>query len=179
MLIHHPIHVSSRRAALGLLALGLCAAQTVWGQTPPARAAKPAPPAPVVLSITDAAKGTSVHFDMAALEHLPQVSFTTRTPWYEKPTQFTGPLLRDVLAAAQVQGQTLVAVALNDYKVDMPLDDTVRRGAIVAVRVNGQPMAVRDKGPLFVVFPFDTSADLHTERYYNRSIWQLRWLRVQ
>ena len=39
-------------------------------------------------------------------------------------------------------------------------------------------MSVRDKGPLFVVFNYDSAAELRSERYYNRSIWQLRRLQV-
>ena len=37
---------------------------------------------------------------MKMLESLPQTSFTTATPWWAQPRKFTGPLLRDVLAAS-------------------------------------------------------------------------------
>ena len=37
---------------------------------------------------------------MAMLAGLPQHSFTTHTPWHNGPRKFTGPLLRDVLAAS-------------------------------------------------------------------------------
>jgi hypothetical protein len=40
-------------------------------------------------------------------------------------------------------------------------------------------MAVRDKGPLFVVYPFDDSAALRSSVYYERSIWQLKALEIQ
>jgi hypothetical protein len=40
-------------------------------------------------------------------------------------------------------------------------------------------MAVRDKGPLFIVYPFDSRSDLRSERYYSRSAWQLRALEVK
>lgn len=141
----------------------------------------PKPSGPVVLTITThAGQSDTTHtdFDMAALERLPQVSYTTATPWYSQPTKFTGPLLRDVLAAAGAQGARLVAVALNDYKVDMPLAEAVGNGAVVALRLNDKPMSVRDKGPLFVVFNYDSKAELRSERYYNRSIWQLRRLQI-
>lgn len=164
--------VVSRRDCLRLGGGSLCAVLLpAWGQPNTAQA--------VVLSISTAGSGQRIDFEMAALERLPQVSFTTATPWYSQPTKFTGPSLRDVLAAAGARGSQLVAEALNDYKVTMPLEDTVRRGAIVAIRVNDKPIAVRDKGPLFVVFPFDTASELQTERYYNRSIWQLRSLRAE
>lgn len=136
------------------------------------------PTGPVVLTVTAQAGKVTADFDMAALGRLPQVSFTTSTPWYGQPTKFAGPLLRDVLAAAGAKGTRLVAVALNDYKVDMPLDDALRHGAVLATRLDDKPMSVRDKGPLFVVFNYDSATELRSERYYNRSIWQLRRLQV-
>ena len=63
---------------------------------------------------------------MAMLERLPQHSFVTRTPWYATPRKFTGPLLRDVLAACGAQGSNLRATALNDYRVDLPFEDAQR-----------------------------------------------------
>ena len=84
----------------------------------------------------------------------------------------------DPLDKGGVTGTRLGAVALNDYKVEMPLEDAVRHGAILALRLNDKPMSVRDKGPLFVVFNYDSAAELRSERYYNRSIWQLRRLQV-
>lgn len=144
-------------------------------------AAQPKPSGPVVLSVaahTGKPDKVAADFDMAALERLPQVSYTTATPWYGQPTKFTGPLMRDVLTAAGAEGTRLVAVALNDYKVEMPLEDATRHGAILALRMNDKPMSVRDKGPLFMVFNYDSAAELRSERYYNRSIWQLRRLQV-
>ena len=40
-------------------------------------------------------------------------------------------------------------------------------------------MPVREKGPLFVVYPFDDSSELRSSTYYERSIWQLKALDVQ
>lgn len=132
----------------------------------------------VILTVSSAGGKVSKDFDLAALERMPQVTFTTATPWYNQPTKFSGPLLRDVLAAADAKGARLQAIALNDYKVEMPVDEVIQHGAIVALRLNDRPMSVRDKGPLFVVFPFDSQPELRTERYYTRSIWQLRRLQV-
>ena len=92
---------------------------------------------------------------------------------------FTGPLLRDVLAAVDAKGTKITAVALNDYKTEIPFDDATRHDVIVARLMNNRPMPVREKGPLFIVFPFDTKAELRTELYYNRAAWQLNMLRIK
>jgi len=122
--------------------------------------------------------GEVARFDMKMLEALPQQTFTTRTPWYDKPVKFTGPLLADVLAAVKASGSTVSAVAINDYKISIPVGDTQHK-PIVARLMDDKPMPVREKGPLFVVYPFDSSATLRSSTYYERSIWQLKALEVQ
>jgi hypothetical protein len=122
--------------------------------------------------------GMKAHFDMAMLESLPQTSFSTRTPWYAQARRFTGPLLRDVLAAAGAQGSTLRLTALNDYRVEIPYDDVQRHDVIVARLLDDKPMAVRDKGPLFAIYPFDAEPMLRSAIYYSRSAWQLRTIDV-
>ena len=117
-------------------------------------------------------------FDMSMLEQLPQHSFVTQTPWYSKPRKFTGPLLRDVLAAAGAHGNMLRAIALNDYKVNLPVEDTQRHDVLLARLLDDQPMAVRDKGPLFIVYPFDAKSELRDALYYSRSAWQLKAIEV-
>lgn len=118
-------------------------------------------------------------FDLAMLQKLPQRSFTTLTPWDKKPIQFTGPLLRDVLRVAGARGNTIVAVALNDYKTEIPFQDAMQYGVIVARLMNDKPMPVREKGPLFIVYPFDSQSELRAALYYNRSAWQLRSLQIK
>ena len=147
----------------------------------PARALE-RPTGPVVLTVSGRVRmpndGNVAHFDMLMLAALPQTSFTTRTPWYAQARRFTGPLLRDVLAAAGAQGTLIRLTALNDYKVDLPYDDAQRHDVIVARLLDDQPMAVRDKGPLFVIYPFDARPELRGAVYYSRSAWQLRTIDV-
>ena len=165
-----------RRSARVTAALALCCA-VPWA------AALDAAPGKVVLTITGqvahANAGDHADFDMAMLEKLPQRSFTTATPWYTQPRTFTGPLLRDVLAAAGARGAVLHAVALNDYKIEIPAADAETFDVIVARLLDGKPMAVREKGPLFIIYPFDSRTELRSERYYSRSAWQLRTLDVR
>ncbi len=170
-----------RLALLALLAcgaLGCVLVPPVWAQ-----AAAPAAAPKVVLSLTGkVAKPTAegrADFTMAQLAALPQHSFTTSTPWFKQPVKFSGPLLRDVLAAAGAQGSTLVGTALNNYKVDIPFEDAGQYPVIVARLMDDKPMPVREKGPLFIVYPFDSSAVLKSERFYNRSAWQLRRIDVK
>ena len=40
-------------------------------------------------------------------------------------------------------------------------------------------MAVREKGPLFVIYPFDADPSLFNEKYFNRSVWQVKAIEVR
>ncbi|BAO80034.1 uncharacterized protein conserved in bacteria [Serpentinimonas raichei] len=123
-------------------------------------------------------QGGAAVFDMAMLEALPQHRFATRTPWEPGVVRFSGPLLRDVLALVQARGQRLHATALNDYRITLPLQDARDFDVIIATRMNEQPMPVRTRGPLFVIYPFDSDPQLQHARFYERSIWQLRSIEV-
>lgn len=178
--------LTARRTALKglltcLLGLGSAVASPAWAIPEDAPLALPA--GPVVLSVGGALRNANrdgrAVFDMAMLEKLPQVSFSTQTPWYPAPRKFTGPLLRDVLAAAGAQGRTVEARALNDYRVVIPLADTQRYDVIVARLLDDKPMAVRDKGPLFLIYPFDSAPELRNSVYYGRSAWQLTQLELR
>jgi len=163
-----------RRSLLGLAALPLLA--------PPAARALDLPDGPVVLTLSGRVRqtnrGGTAAFDMAMLERLPQTSFSTRTPWYSQPRKFTGPLLRDVLAAAGSHGTQLRALALNDYRVDIPADDAQRFDLLLARLLDDRPMPVRDKGPLFMIYPFDQHVALRNALYFSRCAWQLKAIEV-
>lgn len=123
--------------------------------------------------------GEKARFDMKMLEALPQHSFTTRTPWYDRPVKFTGPLLADVMAAVEAKGDHIMATAINDYTITIPMVDAKTHKVIVARLLDDKPMPVREKGPLFVIYPFDSEAVLRTSTYYERSIWQLKSMEVR
>jgi hypothetical protein len=165
----------SRRTCLRYASV-LIAAQALPAQ------ALDVPSGPIELTLTGRLRkpntGDRALFDMPMLAGLTQQSFTARTPWYAQARKFTGPLLRDVLTAAGAQGKLLRLSAVNDYRAEMPLDDAMRFDVIVARLLDDQPMGVRDKGPLFVVYPFDSRSELRSALYFSRSVWQLRTIEV-
>lgn len=118
-------------------------------------------------------------WDMAGLKALPQHSFTTHTPWFKQAVTFTGPLVRDVLSNAKVKGVTLTAMALDEYKSKIPLSDVHTFDVILAHSINGEPLNPKNKGPLFIVYPYDSKKELQSVLYYQRSVWQLTTLTVE
>lgn len=146
-------------------------------------AALPPATGKVILTVSgkvgDKNAGANAEFDLAMLEKLPQHTYTTQTPWDKQPIKFTGPLLRDVLAAAKATGTTLKAAALNDFKTEIPVQDATKYDMLLAHKMNGESIPVRTKGPLFIVYPYDTKPELQSNTYYERSAWQLKSIDVQ
>ena len=105
------------------------------------------PDGPVVLTISGKIDhmnaGQTAAFSMRMIEALPQQTFTTKTPWYPQPIEFTGPLLRDVLAGAGATGTRMTAIALNDYKTEILVSDAMQQTVILARLRDGKPMPVR------------------------------------
>jgi len=129
--------------------------------------------------LTVESQGRRTRFDMRALQALPQRTYKVTTPWYLRPVSFQGPLLRDVLAAAGASGSRIEAVAVNDYTAVIPFQDAEAYDVIIALRMDGKSMSPRDKGQLFVVYPYDRLPPEMREKSFERSVWQLDGLRVK
>ena len=136
----------------------------------------------VVLTVTGEISVTNAEgaaaFDMSQLESLDAVSFETSTVWTDGMQSFTGVELFTLLKMLGVEDGALRASAVNDYAVDIPVSDAVPGGPIVAYRRNDTGMRLRDKGPLWIVYPYDSSPEYQTELIYSRSIWQLNRIEV-
>ena len=117
--------------------------------------------------------GEAALFDREMLEALGSESFETTTIWTDGVQRFTGVSLHALLEAVGATGGTLRAIALNDYAVEIPVSDAGPGGPIVAYLQNDAPMSVRQKGPLWIVYPYDARNAYRTEQVYARSIWQL------
>ena len=69
-------------------------------------------------------------------------------------------------------------MALNDYLVEIPGEDVQRYDLVLARLLDDKPMPVRDKGPLFIVYPFSGHPELRNAVYYSRCAWQLKSIEV-
>lgn len=122
--------------------------------------------------------GWLARFDLEMLDALGDSRFRTTTPWDSART-YSGPAGSVLLDRLGAGGKDIIADALNDYSASIPRSDFMARGAILATRVDGRPMTVRDKGPIFVVYPFDDRPELNRTEFFQRSVWQLSRLHVE
>lgn len=112
-------------------------------------------------------------YSMTELRGLGTTEITTSTPWTEGVETFTGVPLARILGDAVPAGATLRLIALNDYEGVMPVAEVETGVPVIAYWRDGRPMSIRDKGPFWVVFPFDSGERYNTEQVYSRSVWQL------
>jgi hypothetical protein len=145
--------------------------------------ALPDPEGPPILTIQGAVArrndGAAALLDRAMLEGLPQREIVTATPWGSGAATFEGPLVIDVLALVGARGSVLKASALNEYAVDIPVADVSRYGVILALKMDGRYLSVREKGPIWVVYPLDDHPALLDGPAKDRMIWQLATLTVE
>ncbi|RJT17799.1 molybdopterin-dependent oxidoreductase [Buttiauxella izardii] len=118
-------------------------------------------------------------FDIASLEKLGMVSFKTTSPWYDGRTTFTGIPLQKLMDYVGAKGSVVKVTALNDYTTEIPLSDFKKYNVILALKINGEYMRIRDKGPLFVVYPYDSIPELNNQIYYSRSAWQVSRMNIE
>lgn len=127
--------------------------------------------ADVVLTVHKPPTAT-VTFTMEQLRQFPEISFKTTTPWTDGEQLFIGVALHDVLGEVS-SSDTISLRAVNDYVVNMPASEVATEFPVVAYERNGSAMSVRDKGPLWLIYPFDDNLEFRTETIFSRSIWQL------
>ncbi len=137
----------------------------------------PSPAGDVVLTVSGGIAVTNAgdvaRFDRDMLAALGEVTFTTTTIWTDGPQTFTGVPLAALLAAVGAEGGAVRLAAVNDYAVEFPRAELDAGAPIIAYLQNGAPMSLRDKGPLWIVYPFDDRPEYRSEVTYGRSVWQL------
>lgn len=117
-------------------------------------------------------------FDREMLRDLDWREVRTFTSFTQGEQVFAGPTLASLLAAVGATGTTLQATAINDYSVAIPVEHANAHDVILAMDRNGAPMRVRDKGPIWVVYPLSES-DAAKQTFDQEMIWQLDRLTVR
>ena len=177
------MYFTSFRSVVSVVSAGV----VLWAYSsafhPAAAATLEAPKGEVLLTVTGNLETTNADgaaaFDLEMLEALPKTEFSTTTVWTEGMQDFEGVSLQTLSELLGVEGENLHATAVNDYGINIPTDSIAKDGPIVAYRMNGKTMSLRDKGPLWIVYPYDSSPDLRSEVIYSRSIWQLDRIEAQ
>ncbi len=139
------------------------------------------PANPLILTVTGelgcCPQGQAL-FDLQRLDALPQVEVKTLTPWTEQEDSYRGVRLSVLLDELKAQGQRIDATALNDYSMLLNLPAARQYPVILATRKNGKVMGVRDKGPIWVIYPLSDFTELRKEEHHQAMVWQLKSLNI-
>lgn len=143
----------------------------------------PAPAGRVALRISGGSVtnvGDELRLDVDQLEAIGMVEMTVEDiEATGRTTTFSGPLVRDVLALAGLQGATTMhVVSRSSYAVDVPVSDARDLPLLLATRADGRRMRPADYGPTRLVYPTE-GYDLPRSTYAPRWAWQLEEIVVE
>jgi hypothetical protein len=159
------------------------AAPTVLRTPDPAADAVPvAPRGRPTLSITGRIGTTNadgeMRVDQAALDRLGLLEMNVNDPWAKQRLALQGVWLRDLVALAKpLPGATsLHLTALDDYQVDLKLDDVRADAILLASRAaDGTTLPIEDGGPTRVVFADDLAPRFSPDLW----IWNIDTIEVR
>lgn len=140
-----------------------------------------APTGAVVLTVTgDIAvhnTGRALDLDLAAIERLGVRSVTVYEPFEKRDIEFEVVDLATVLEAAGVAGraESIHLTALDDYQMDLSIEDIHDGGVYLATRVGGETIGLDEGGPIRIVFEDGINAGENPDQW----IWSLREVEVR
>jgi len=116
-------------------------------------------------------------FDYAALDALGTQKVTVRGPNWPAAQEFEGPLVRDVLFAADVSSGELQPIGLDGYAPEIPYSDLEKWPVILATKMNGRRLAVGGAGPVWVIYPRGNFPELAQDDD-SKWVWGISHMRV-
>jgi len=116
-------------------------------------------------------------FSVKQLEALPQTNFKTRHTWSSEAQEFSGPLLADVLNLVCPKARDIYLRSLDQYSVMVNFSKGSEFKPILALKVDGKPLTVREKGPIWVMVDAD-GLKIPERSLDNMLVWQLYYIRI-
>ncbi len=119
---------------------------------------------PVILTVSGKIEkftdmGRKVYeFRESDLKALKQYSFDTKTSWTPR-SNFSGPLMRDILNKVSASGMMVKFMALNDYAYSIERNEFAKYNVILARSINNRVLEVKNRGPLWLMYPISDMPD--------------------
>lgn len=137
----------------------------------------------VILTVSGKISNTNApgkaEFDRAMLDALGIAELNTSHSWGEGVTRFEGVVAAKLLDAVGASGTRIRASAVNDYAIDLDVAELRKYPVMLALRMNGVDLRLRDRGPVWIVYPRDAYPELKAETHNYKWIWQLKNLDIQ
>ncbi|PXA71078.1 oxidoreductase [Vibrio sp. 11986-1-5] len=130
-----------------------------------------------VLAFTN--NGQTQHWTLSEMIDKADMNVITKTPWTDGLVTFRGVSSRYILELVDKPKADIKVTALNDYWAVIPYEDIVKYNPILAVMQNKQTMSIRDKGPIWVIYPLTQYNQLNNEVLHSRMVWQVASIELQ
>lgn len=152
-------------------------------QTLAAGMSVPVPTDAPMLTISGAVGSTNsgdmILMDRTAIEQVGLVEYQVLDPFEQRPIVYRGVLMRDLLALWQPdpQAEMMKLTALNDYIIEIPLEEFSTYPILFAMQADGEVMDVTYRGPAMLVYPVD-QYEFDSRVNQRKWIWQIKSIEV-
>lgn len=108
------------------------------------------------------------------IEAVGVVTYTVTDPFEERPIEYTGVLMRDLLDLWQLDDDatSVRLVALNDYHTEVSISELKELPIMLALQSDGKYMTPDYRGPSMIVYPVH-NYEFDLEKVHSNWIWQL------
>ena len=120
----------------------------------------------------------AARFTFEELRAIGMTTVKTVTPYTDGAPVFEGVLLRALLAHVGAEHAPLEMITLNDYRATIPAADPHDHDVLLALVRDGQRMSVRDRGPVWVIYPSRDGKELDVLMHDHKMVWQLSQILV-
>ena len=166
------MHRSMRPLFVIAMIIFMAMIRPVSGEVPLA-----SPTSRIVLTVNGSIERTNAEgravFDRDMLRQLGMTRVVTSTSWTSGTPEFEGVLARDVLQAVGASGESVLAIAINDYEIEIPISDFEKYPVLFALEMDGVELTTRDKGPIWIVYPRDEYEIFRDQKTDEKWLWQL------
>lgn len=121
--------------------------------------------------------------DLSNLDSMPQKKLLTSLPaslGITGKNEWSGVSLKYIVKNLGAKEDSIIELAaLNDYVISIPMKNIDLYDPVLASRLNGNTISVRNKGPLILIYPFDKYREIDTPLYQDYTIWMIHEIRVK
>jgi hypothetical protein len=127
--------------------------------------------------VSNTNQSDAITIDLATLEQMPLVKLKVFEPFEEKDVTFEGVLMSDLMTIAGADRKASEAhfTALDDYEIDIPLEEITSTDVLLATKADGEHMSIEDGGPTRIVFPPDSEFGENTDAW----IWNVETIVIR
>ena len=109
---------------------------------------------------------------IADLEKLTITEFSVMDPYKKEQRTYSGITVRDLVKHYAKDGVKTISIKATDgYEVQFTHSEWLRWDIMLATRLNGKHIPLRESGPARIVMPFDTALDMDKVIYRPKWIW--------